>query len=200
MATKPKLKKVDVATQDFHNESRKKLELLLEELSEERRKGIKREFDQMAAYPAIDILKGIVDSDGLDTEEKLSALRLVHDAAAKMAMALEAPSLFQPEGIQLRERWKDRDKKKKEKAIDFIRRVYKAEIEQGTLTMPMLRKDIELYQAYNGHIRNYPEDNLNLKSKSEVVDEQIAVLDSDLSKRVQSLTSTLRKRQQQKKP
>ncbi len=194
MAVKPKSKKVEEIAKDFHNEVHDRLGLLFKEFSEERRKGIKDKFEEVVAYPAIDILREIVGSEGLDTEEKLAALKLVHDAAAKMALELESPSLFEAGVEQSRERWKDRVKKNKERAIDFIRRVYNIELQNGTLTKPMLRRDIELYQAYNSHLRNYPEDDLNLKTKSDVIDDEIAVLDTRLSKRLQSLASTKRMR------
>ena len=116
------------------------------------------------------------DADGLDTQQRMAALRellQVYEARATSTLPLpsKAPQL-----------WVDRDPALKENPAAFARRVYGPWIGTG-FTRPQLRAlDDALYHALSVWEHRHPEDTVkDLPTLAEVIDSKIARLADEFS-------------------
>ena len=116
------------------------------------------------------------DADGLDTQQRMAALReLLQVYEARAASTLPLPS----KAPQL---WVDRDPALKENPAAFTRRVYGPWIGTG-FTRPQLRAlDDALYHALSVWEHRHPEDTVkDLPTLAEVIDSKIARLADEFS-------------------
>lgn len=135
------------------------------------------------------------DADGLDTQQRIAALReLLQVYEAHATAALPFPS----KAPQL---WVDRDPALKENPAAFTRRVYGPWIGIG-FTRPQLRAlDDALYHALSVWEHRHPEDTVkDLPTLAEVIDSKIARLADEFSPdELRKLGATLQTRNRRKK-